>query len=56
MASYMFCVHGLVHVLCTGKDAYEFAALSSQILIYGGFVLGLVYFVVLFVERGRDST
>lgn len=46
-------IHGLLHALFIGGEAYEFASSSSNVLIFGGAALGLVYLIIEFgkIER-----
>jgi hypothetical protein len=43
-------LHGLLHALSAGEPTYEFSSRLSQVLIFGGAVLGALY-LVLSVKR-----
>ena len=43
-------IHGLLHALFTGHPAYEFSSVVSNLLIFGGAVLGALYLIL----EGRD--
>ena len=49
-------VHALFHILCSGNVNYEFVTITSNILIFGGAALGLVYSIMEFIERRAVST
>ncbi len=46
-------VHGLLHCLFMGKTNYEFAAPSSNILIFGGSILGAIYLVFEYFQEQK---
>ena len=39
-------IHGALHLGFSGHEHYEFSTLSSSLLIYGGSVFGVAYFVL----------
>jgi len=49
-------LHGILHTLFIGDKTYEFASFYSNVLIFGGAALGLIYIVLEFVERRTFST
>ena len=38
--------HGLLHILFRDHPAYEFSTLLSNLLIFGGSILGIIYLVL----------
>lgn len=49
-------VHGLLHILFIGSINYEFKTVTSNFLIFGGAVLGLVYLLLEYVNKKTAST
>jgi hypothetical protein len=48
--------HGLLHTLFMGNANYEFFASWSNILIFGGATLGIIYLVLEYLEKRKIST
>jgi len=48
-------VHGLLHTLFMRHPDYEFSSLISEILIFGGAALGVIYLVVEYRDRRARS-
>ena len=48
-------VHGLLHALLSGHEAYEFSSSVSVLLIYGAAGLGLLYLLADLRERRADA-
>lgn len=46
-------VHAMLHGLFTSSANYEFTSPASNILIYGGAVLGCLYLLLSFMKRNR---
>ncbi len=54
--SILLIVHGLLHCLFMGNTNYEFATLSSNILIFGGATLGAIHLVFEYLQKQTTST
>jgi len=48
-------VHGILHILFIGNTNYEFKTVTSNILIFGGAALGLVYVLLEYVNKQTVS-
>ncbi len=44
-------IHGLLHFLFIGNPYYEFSSLISEILIFGGASLGMIYLALVARDR-----
>ncbi len=44
-------LHALLHILYMNAEGYEFNALSSNILIFGGAAFGALYLIVDFIKK-----
>lgn len=44
-------IHGFLHAMFMGPAGYEFESVSSNILIFGGMVLGVIYLIIEFSEK-----
>ena len=49
-------LHGLLHVLFRDHPAYEFSSMYSNILIFAGSFMGIVYLVLEWSEKRRYAT
>ena len=49
-------LHGILHILFKAHAAYEFESLLSNILIYGGAFLGILYLILTWNERSLSPT
>ena len=48
-------VHAALHYAFSGHPDYEFASISSAVLIYGAALCGIAFFIMLVIERKRDA-
>ena len=48
--------HGLLHTFFKDHPAYEFSSMLSNVLIFGGSLLGIVYLVMEWVGKRRYAT
>jgi glucose-6-phosphate-specific signal transduction histidine kinase len=49
-------VHGMLHAVYIGNAGYEFASALSNIIIFGGALLGIIYLLLDYMEKHRPST
>ena len=49
-------VHGLLHSLFMGNSNYDFSTFSSNILIFGGAILGVIFLLLEYVEKQKNRT
>ncbi len=49
-------LHGFLHILFRHHPAYEFSNMYSNVLIFGGSILGIVYLVLEWSEKAGGST
>ena len=48
--------HGLLHILFKDHPDYEFSSMLSNVLIFGGSLLGIVYLVLEWIGKRRYAT
>lgn len=48
--------HGLLHILFLNHPAYEFSTVLSNVLIFGGSVLGIIYLFLEWKGKRRYTT
>ena len=49
-------LHGLLHILFREHPAYEFSGMFSNVLIFGGAILGIIYLVIEWYGKRRYAT
>lgn len=49
-------IHALLHILFMGSKLYEFVTLSSNILIFGGALLGTIYLLLEYAGKKQNYT
>jgi hypothetical protein len=49
--SIFFVLHGVLHALFIGNAGYEFASIFSNIIIFGGAILGIIYLLLNYTEK-----
>ena len=49
-------LHGVLHVIFINHPDYEFSTVSSNILIYGGSLFGIVFLFLEWYEKQRNAT
>lgn len=49
-------IHALLHTLFIGNARYEFATLPSNILIFGGALLGVIYLLSEYFGKQKNRT
>ena len=48
-------IHGLLHILFMRNASYEFSSTQSNILIFGGAILGAVFLLLDFIGKRTNS-
>ena len=49
-------LHGLLHILFKDHSAYEFSSMLSNVLIFGGSILGVTYLALEWIGKRRNAT
>jgi phosphotransferase system glucose/maltose/N-acetylglucosamine-specific IIC component len=49
-------LHGLLHILFKGHPDYEFSSMLSNVLIFGGSILGIIYLILEWSGKRRYAT
>lgn len=49
-------LHGLLHILFKGHPDYEFSSIFSNVLIFGGSILGIIYLILEWSGKRRYAT